>query len=57
MDYEVWINEMPEDCYECPCNDDDWMCNLLDDDIGYDKRRDDCPLKLISDYRKEREND
>lgn len=55
MNCKVWIDKMPEDCYECPCNDDDWECNLLDDDIAYDKRRDDCPLMLIDDYgRKEK---
>ena len=39
---------MPKTCEVCPCNDDNWKCNVLDRvfdyETMYEKRFDDCPL-------------
>lgn len=40
--------QMPKNCDECPCNDDNWRCGATGEYFDYDdmyaKRRDDCPL-------------
>lgn len=58
-EFKVWIDKMPEDCFDCPCENDYCTCNLTCDKISYDagRRRDDCPLKLISEYAKEKTNE
>lgn len=57
-EFKVWLDKMPEDCFGCPCDSDYYSCNLTGYTISYDdgKRRDDCPLKLISEYAKEQEH-
>lgn len=57
--FKVWVDILPAGCWECPCNSDDYACNLVNDDICYgeNERREDCPLKLISEYAKEQENE
>lgn len=53
---KVYVDELPT--VECPCNYDG-VCNLLEDSnycsICYykEKKRDDCPLKLLKDHDKQ----
>ena len=58
-EFKVWLDKMPEDCFGCPCDSDYYSCNLTGYTISYDdgRRRDDCPLKLISEYAREKTNE
>ena len=55
---KVYVDELPKDCWECPCfrNDIDFPCGLGDgtqdyflDEIDGGK----CPLKSLADYTKQ----
>lgn len=43
----VYVEELPDGCYRCVCNDDNWICNINGESISHDGRREDCPLKEI----------
>lgn len=55
----VYVNELPEDCLDCPC-ESEYCCNLLYEDVGCLKlgeRHENCPLKLLSNYNKQIKNE
>jgi hypothetical protein len=49
------IIDMPSTCYDCPCHKmfysdyaDDAYCQITGNDtLSYEKRNEDCPLKLL----------
>lgn len=45
----VYVDELPDSCYDCCCNNDDWKCRLTDSELPckWDVRDDDCPLKVV----------
>ena len=53
----IYVDEMPKDCNECPCLNDDieqgCHCNLgvfdCDDGFKLNKKHPNCPLKPLSD--------
>lgn len=54
---EIYVDELPKNCFECPCfkNDIEFPCGLSDGTKDYFLDEIDggeCPLKLISDYKK-----
>lgn len=44
----VWTDRIPINCWECPCDNYDYSCNLNDELIARDGRRYDCKLKKIT---------
>ena len=52
---KVYVDELPEDCIECPCESENY-CNLMNeyvDCILCEKRHQDCPLQSLADYTKQ----
>lgn len=55
---KIYVDELPKDCNECPCLNDDieqgCHCNLgifdCDDGFKLNKKHPNCPLILITDY-------
>lgn len=45
----VYVDRLPESCYDCCCNNDDYNCRLTDSILPdkWDVRNDDCPLKVL----------
>lgn len=62
---KVYIDELPESCFECPCSHEDFAeckwCQAFSHglltyipDTTYTKERlEDCPLKSLHEYKKE----
>ena len=56
---KVYVDEMPKDCLDCPC-ESEYYCNLLNEDVGYLKYKEiheNCPLKLLNDYERQIKNE
>lgn len=52
---KVYVDELPKDCIDCPC-ESEYYCNLLNEDVGclkYGEIHKDCPLQSLSDYIKQ----
>lgn len=48
---EIYVDELPDDCIDCPC-ESEYYCNLLLCDIGLlqcNERHPKCPLLKLSD--------
>ena len=43
----VYIDELPTECCDCPCDDDCWRCGVTREPIPWEGRRGDCPLREI----------
>ena len=51
----IFVDELPEDCLDCPC-ESEYYCNLLNEDVGYCKWGEihkNCPLQSLADYTKQ----
>ena len=52
---KVYVDELPKDCIDCPC-ESEYYCNLLNEDIGcceWGKIHKNCPLQSLADYTKQ----
>ena len=52
---KVYVDELPKDCIDCPC-ESEYYCNLLKEDIGcckWGEIHKNCPLQSISDHDKQ----
>ena len=52
---KVYVDELPKDCIDCPC-ESEYYCNLLNEDIGcckWGEIHKNCPLQPISDHDKQ----
>ena len=52
---KVYVDELPKDCIDCPC-ESEYYCNLLNEDVGYlewGEIHKGCPLKTVADYTKQ----
>lgn len=52
---EYFVDEMPKDCIDCPC-ESEYYCNLLNEDIGcceWGEIHKNCPLQSLTDYTKQ----
>lgn len=52
---KVYVDELPKDCIDCPC-ESEYYCNLLNEDVGcckWGEIHKNCPLQSISDYTKQ----
>ena len=52
---KIYVDELPKDCIECPC-ESEYYCNLLNEDVGCLERREihkNCPLQSLADYTKQ----
>ena len=52
---KVYVDELPKDCLDCPC-ESEYYCNLLNEDVGcckWGEIHKDCPLKSLADYTKQ----
>lgn len=56
---KVYVDKLPNSCFDCPCcsNSIECGCNLSDGSEDFFKFDEDenCPLKLIEDYKKEKD--
>lgn len=45
----VYVDNLPNSCYDCFCNNDDWKCRLTYSDLPdkWGVRNGDCPLKVL----------
>ena len=49
---EIYVKEMPKDCWDCPCQDNEsGRCKILNRYVDYIPK--DCPLKSLHDHDKE----
>lgn len=50
----IYIDKLPEDCLDCPCENEDY-CDLLNEGIGckFGEKHKDCPLKTIAEHDKQ----
>ena len=52
---KVYVDELPKDCLDCPC-ESEYCCKLLNDDVGcckWGEIHKNCPLQSLSDYTKQ----
>ena len=52
---KVYVDEMPKDCIDCPC-ESEYYCNLLNEDVGcckWGEIHKNCPLQSLADYTKQ----
>lgn len=52
---KVYVDELPKDCIDCPC-ESEYYCNLLNEDVGcleWGEIHKGCPLKTLTDYTKQ----
>lgn len=62
IEQKVWVEKMPESCWECPCfkNDIDFPCGLSDGTQDYFRDEIDgvnCPLQSIKEHDNELDDD
>ena len=49
---KVYVDELPKDCIDCPC-ESEYYCNLLNEDVGcleWGEIHKGCPLQSLSDH-------
>ena len=49
---KVYVDELPKDCIDCPC-ESEYYCNLLNEDVGcckWGEIHKNCPLQSLSDH-------
>ena len=52
MSQEIYVKEIPKDCWDCPCQDNEnGRCKILNRYVDYIPK--DCPLKSLHEYKKE----
>ena len=52
---KIYVDELPKDCIDCPC-ESEYYCNLLNEDIGcceWGEIHKNCPLQSLTDYTKQ----
>lgn len=52
---KVYVDELPKDCIDCPC-ESEYYCNLLNEDVGcleWGETHKNCPLQSLADYTKQ----
>ena len=52
---KVYVDELPKDCIDCPC-ESEYYCNLLNEDVGcceWGEIHKNCPLQSLADYTKQ----
>ena len=52
---KVYVDELPKDCIDCPC-ESEYYCNLLNEDVGcceWGEIHKNCPLQPLADYTKQ----
>ena len=52
---KVYVDELPKDCIDCPC-ESEYYCNLLNEDVGcleWGEIHKGCPLQSLADYTKQ----
>ena len=52
---KVYVDELPKDCIDCPC-ESEYYCNLLNEDVGcleWGETHKNCPLQSLTDYTKQ----
>lgn len=52
---KIYVDELPKDCIDCPC-ESEYYCNLLNEDIGcceWGEIHKNCPLQSLADYTKQ----
>ena len=51
----IYVDELPKDCIDCPC-ESEYYCNLLNEDVGcceWGEIHKNCPLQSLTDYTKQ----
>lgn len=51
----IFVDELPKDCIDCPC-ESEYYCNLLNEDVGcceWGEIHKNCPLQSLTDYTKQ----
>ena len=51
----IFVDELPKDCIDCPC-ESEYYCNLLNEDVGcckWGEIHKNCPLQSLADYTKQ----
>ena len=52
---KVYVDELPKDCIDCPC-ESEYYCDLLNEDVGcckWGEIHKNCPLQSLVDYTKQ----
>ena len=52
---KVYVDELPKDCIDCPC-ESEYYCNLLNEDVGcckWGEIHKNWPLQSLTDYTKQ----
>lgn len=51
----IFVDELPKDCIDCPC-ESEYYCNLLNEDVGcckWGEIHKGCPLQSLANYTKQ----